>query len=484
MTLQVAASSAGTSAQYYVDSDNPLLVPIGVTLTSTSNSAIFGSGGASLVQIFGFAGGYRGITLGSLGSTGDRVTIGVGGMIGSEMAGITLASTNSTLVNYGQINSIADQAVYFSSSSGGLAGRVYNYGTIQGDTGIFCAFGAGDVRMYNFGTIATSAEKAIYTDQGNDLLVNRGRIEGTVDLYSGNNTLLNRGLITGDVATGVGKDLVDDRSGTIDGSITLGAGTDTFMPGSSAETADGGSDFDILDFSRSSGVRVALDGSIDGTGWAKDDTYTGFEIVVGSTLGNDTLIGDSANNQLHGLGGNDIINGQGGDDSLDGGRGADTLDGGAGVDTLVGGDGNDILLGGDGNDTLDAGLGNDTLTGGLGFDTLYGGGGADRFVFALADMAGSSTAPGTFDTIGDFSAAEKDKIDLSAIDANTTVAKDQAFVFIGANAFHHVAGELRIEAGVAGYLVQGDTNGDGVADFTIGVVPVIAAALVAGDFVL
>ena len=57
-----------------------------------------------------------------------------------------------------------------------------------------------------------------------------------------------------------------------------------------------------------------------------------------------------------------------------------------------------------------------------------------------------------------------DRIDLAAIDADPALAGDQAFTWIGAAAFSGRAGELRVVPG----LVQGDLDGDGLADFEIG----------------
>ena len=67
-------------------------------------------------------------------------------------------------------------------------------------------------------------------------------------------------------------------------------------------------------------------------------------------------------------------------------------------------------------------------------------------------------------------------IDLSGIDAKVHVAKNNAFHFIH-GPFHNVEGELRFVGGI----VQGDVNGDKVADFEIFV---NVATLIAGDFVL
>ena len=87
-----------------------------------------------------------------------------------------------------------------------------------------------------------------------------------------------------------------------------------------------------------------------------------------------------------------------------------------GDDALFGDDGNDDLRGGAGNDLLVGGDGNDTLLGGPGLDTLIGGDGADTFQFtALAQ-----SAPGSVDAILDFSRAEGDEIDLSALNLDRT----------------------------------------------------------------
>lgn len=107
--------------------------------------------------------------------------------------------------------------------------------------------------------------------------------------------------------------------------------------------------------------------------------------------------------------------------------------------------------------------GNDTLTGGGG-DALIGGGGADTCSFAA--LSDSTLASGR-DTIMDFSSLAGDKIDLHLMDAVTTVAGNQAFNFIGTNAFSATAGELHYAPSGANTLISGDVNGDGAADFSI-----------------
>lgn len=144
------------------------------------------------------------------------------------------------------------------------------------------------------------------------------------------------------------------------------------------------------------------------------------------------------------------------------------------ADRMRGLGGNDRIEARDGGDKLDGGSGNDILIGGLGKDYLRGSGGADRFDFnkAIETTKGSGR-----DLILDFSRAQKDKIDLSSIDADSDHAGNQKFHFIGSAGFHGRHAELRCAGGV----IQGDTNGDRVADFEI---KVNVATLKAADFVL
>jgi Ca2+-binding RTX toxin-like protein len=115
----------------------------------------------------------------------------------------------------------------------------------------------------------------------------------------------------------------------------------------------------------------------------------------------------------------------------------------------------------------------------MGADTLTGGAGNDTFLYtAAAQSAGTSV-----DHITDFDAG--DHIDLGQIDADTTQAGDQAFSFIGANAFDHQAGELRAAFDAVNnvWTIEGDTDGDGQADFTLMVATVNGHQIVSGDFI-
>jgi Ca2+-binding RTX toxin-like protein len=166
---------------------------------------------------------------------------------------------------------------------------------------------------------------------------------------------------------------------------------------------------------------------------------------------------------------------------LHGNLGIDVLDGGNDDDLLYGEAGNDTLIGNAGNDALRGGDGKDIIIGGEGQDYLFGGAGADRFIYTAADLA-ASLRDGVYDLIADFSRAEKDRIDLSALDANSKVDGNQSFKFVAGGVFHKVAGELIAESIPGGVLVQGDTNGDGRGDFAIQLRSAVEP--IAADFVL
>ena len=208
------------------------------------------------------------------------------------------------------------------------------------------------------------------------------------------------------------------------------AGNDTLEGGAGADVLEGGDGNDAI-YGRNKGV-VTADG-------------------------NDTIKGGAGHDTIDGGTGNDAINGDEGNDLVYGGTGNDTLYGDLSNDTLFGGDGNDYLFGYSSNDSLVGGSGNDTLYGHTGRDTLDGGVGYDTFVYTSTaqSKAGSSNRDQIyFESPGDFVA---DVIDVSKIDADTTITGDQAFVFIGTTAFT-APGQVRLQAGGADTLILFNTD--------------------------
>ncbi|MCZ0964394.1 calcium-binding protein [Paracoccus benzoatiresistens] len=304
------------------------------------------------------------------------------------------------------------------------ADTVYGFG---GNDKIFG--GLGNDKLYG-----GSGNDTLLGEFGNDLLF--GGLGGdTLFGHQGADTLLgdagNDALYGGD-----GNDLLNG-----------GTGNDTLYTGNSNDTASGGLSNDVL-------YGEAGNDSMSG-GDGQDSIFGG--------IGNDTISGGADNDRLYGEADNDLISGGAGDDWIAGGPGDDRLLGDTGNDVLYAEAGADHLQGGTGNDRLYGGEGNDALYGGTGIDSLYGGAGADVFVF----VDRSDSIPKGRDYIDDFSSFQRDRIDLSAMDALITQSGNQDFTYIGRQTFSGEAGELRWVRTAAATFVQADLNGDAVADFAL-----------------
>lgn len=311
-----------------------------------------------------------------------------------------------------------------------------------------------------------------------ELLSTVGSNEAIVDPGGGNDTVLamGDGIV---VLASAGNDRIDGRNGwvTVDYSagpalmldLSLGDVAQTVGSGDSDVLIDIehliGSDFgDMLTGNDWSNHLEGQGGGDTLMGGAGQDTLRGAggdDVIYAGTF-DDTLFGGAGFDTLDGETQSDVLLGGLGEDLLLGGLGEDVLFGEEGVDVLSGDEGDDSLAGGDGNDVLHGGEGDDLLAGQAGADTLFGGDGADVFLFR--DISDSPADPTARDQIADLDAG--DRIDLSRIDAIVATADDDAFVFVGAQAFSGTAGELSF----IGTLLAGDIDGDGLADFAIEIV--------------
>lgn len=211
-------------------------------------------------------------------------------------------------------------------------------------------------------------------------------------------------------------------------------------------------------------------------------------LIYGNEADNRISSDSTGNTEVHGGDGNDLIRGQesgifvffgdAGKDTLNGSNLADRLNGGDGNDYLGGGGGGDTLLGGDGADTLNGGPGADRQTGGLGND-----------IFRLS-AAGESTSLAP-DIITDFEGAGAqvgDRIDVFGIDANSTIAGNQAFSSLGyCSSFTGFTAlqQLMIVDNGADAIVYGNTDGNmATAEFAIVLQNVEHTSVTMADFLL
>jgi hypothetical protein len=217
-----------------------------------------------------------------------------------------------------------------------------------------------------------------------------------------------------------------------------------------------------------------------------------------SSANNDTLTGTATANTLNGLAGHDFLKGLGGNDTLNGGDGGDFLEGGTGNDKLNGGTGIDTANYGDldtkvvvdlrgdaatDTDTAKRGTETDTLTGiegaigrggadvfygdgqanwfqgGGGKDTFTGGSGRDTYDLNSTSASAVGTAR---DVITDF-AHLVFKIDLMGIDADTTVAGNQSFRWVG-SATLTGPGEVGFYTSGGNTIVRMSTDADAASE--------------------
>jgi Ca2+-binding RTX toxin-like protein len=319
MSLIVLTRSLTASGVTGLDlgSANDGFVGVGVTLDITGAAGIAGLGDSGHdVWVNGTvtttAGG---IVLGQADTAGGNhhIEIGATGIVSSSAVAIGLYGGGSSILNDGNIYSIG-YGILLENRSGATV-TVDNTGIIAASQAISRVFGDenGRVDFTNTGRIYADYS---YTSSANGTAVDQ---------------VINRGLMVGLVDLGGGNDVFDTVGGRVIGDIYGGAGNDLFRPGAQVESITGDAGNDTLDFSPHASITVALDGAFANLGAARNDSYAGIEIVIG-TAGSDRIGGDANGNLLRGNGGVDVLSGQGGNDTLQGGAGADRLNGGAGND--------------------------------------------------------------------------------------------------------------------------------------------------------
>lgn len=300
---------------------------------------------------------------------------------------------------------------------------------------------------------------AAFTGTGNALanIIVGGAVDDILDGGDGDDTLGGEGGI--DTLTGgLGNDRLNGGTGA--DTMNGGDGNDILVIDDLSDVANGGSGIDTVQITvanQAQAYTIAADvenvsnlalGFVTSTLNALANTY-------GGGAGRDMVNAGDGADIVYGRGGQDDLLGEEGNDRLFGDIGDDQLQGGDGTDLLYGGADNDAIFGGIGNDTLYGEAGDDMLIGEAGIDILNGGLGADTFVFTTGD-SGATIA--TADRIQGFSSAQGDRIDLSAIGVSS---------FVGTAAFSNTAGEVRTQLINGNTFVQGDVDGNGVADFMI-----------------
>jgi Ca2+-binding RTX toxin-like protein len=412
----------------------------------------------------------------------DTVNSSVNWTLGAETERLVLTGTGS-LTGIG--NDLANII------TGNAAANILNGGigadTMQGGLGndTYVVDNAGDVTTDTGGvdTVQSSVTVTLHASIDNLILTGAAAVNGT------GNGLWN--VMTGNSA-----------ANTLDGGI----GNDILSGGLGADTLIGGAGHDTYH------VDNVGDQVID-TGGGNDHVHSSISYVLGTDLEYLTLTGtaisatgNAKNNLIYGNASNNIIDGGLGADFMVGGNGNDTyyVENGSDQITEHLNQGNDTVMssvhhalrgnienltligtnavsatGNELANTITGNSANNVLSGGLGGDALAGGGGNDTYQYRFVT---DSTAAAK-DQISGFNAG--DKINLSLLDADTgTTVNNDAFTFVGSNAFSNTAGELRATETGGVWTIEADVNGDGLADLVIGLATESGYLIGAGDFML
>jgi Ca2+-binding RTX toxin-like protein len=424
----------------------------------------------------------------NVGEGTDTVVSSIDYTLGANVENLSLTGTAISATGNGLNNAIRGTSAANVLDGGAGADKLYGYG--GDDTYIVDTSSDRTAEIPGGGTdtVMSSATYTLFSYIENLTLTGSSAIGGT-------------GNIEDNVLTG------NDAANTLNGV----AGNDTLIGNGGNDWLDGGTGADTMTGGLGNDtytVDNVLDTITENVGEGTDLVRSSISYTLGANVENLTLLG-SANidgtgnalaNALRGNAGNNILDGGAGADKMYGYGGDDTFiidnagDGiseaaGGGTDTAlasvsytlaanvenltltgtsaINGTGNaldNVITGNLAANVLSGSGGNDTLIGGAGTDHMTGGAGNDMFVFANGDFGGATTA--TADEIVDFTSGQ-DTIDLSQVDANSLLGGDQAFAFVGTSAFSDTAGELRFEQISGNTYLEGDLNGDGVADFMI-----------------
>jgi len=482
LTLKGVSASGVTAASFIGLTSATPPPPSGVTVNGTAGADSL-SGGTGNDTLNGYGGNDR--LYGNLGADSMYGGTGDDSYIVDNPADVIVekagegADSVLAYVSYTLSANLENLTLMGSAAIDGTGNGLDNY--LKGNTAANVLSGGAGNDLY-------------YVDTGDVVRENAG--EGVDRIMSSISYVLPANVenltLTGSAANGTGNALNNQLVGNAAANVLNGnAGVDSLYGGL-------GDDSYIVD--------NPADVIVEKVGEGADSVLAYASYTLSANLENLTLMGSAAidgtgnglDNYLKGNTAANVLSGGAGNDILIGNLGADTMKGGTGNDLYYIDDVGDVIVEnvGEGTDrvtssityTLPAnvehlalsgsaainatgnGLTNalagnsaaNVLDGDGGADVLTGGAGDDTFVYnALSD-----SAPSSHDRITDFDSAH-DHIDLSAIDANTGLAGDQAFAFVGA--FDHHAGQavLSFDAAHNQTTLTLDVNGDAVADFAL-----------------
>ena len=442
-------------------------------------------------------------------STSDVVTEGSGANSGNDTVRTTLASytlpanvENVIYIGTGAFTGTGNSLV--NSMTGGAGSD-----SLNGSTAADTMLGGGGNDNYTFDANGDTAIEGV--NAGTD------SVSATVTVTLADNV---------ENLTLTGSSNLSGTGNSIDNILTGNSGVNTLTGGGGSDTLNGGTGGDGM-YGGEGDDNYTVDNAADITGedagkgtdrvsssvtrtladHLEHLTLTGSSAIngTGNSL-NNRIVGNSGANTLSGAAGEDVLIGAAGNDifygntsstvgteidtvsyegttaavtfnlglttaQATGGSGSDRVPNGS-IENLIGGSAADTLTGTSGDNRIEGAAGNDKLNGLTGADVFIGNAGLDTIdcgsettnaVDTVVYLFSGDSAVGTNrDQILNFKTG--DKIDLSAIDANSSAANDQAFTF---NTTTAKANSIWFAVSGSDVIVRGDVNGNTTADFEI-----------------
>lgn len=325
------------------------------------------------------------------GNAGEKVALFEVYRIGDTSGALDVDVTFGGTVDANDVStSLAPTTVSFADgeSSKSVAVTITGDNTVEADETLTATISIDEVANPNVLVVATSASTTIANDDGDDAPVNTPPtgvvVVGGTPIEGQTLTAVTGGLQDAD---GLGSFSFQwMRNGAPIAGATAATyvaqvhDIDQFIQVAVSYTDGGGTDESVVSNAAQIDMRPATNGNdvIFGSPLL-DDTIVGLDgaDAIFGLAGNDRLDGGPGNDSVQGGDGNDGVIGGDGNDTLSGGNGDDNVASGAGNDIAAGDAGNDLMGGGQGNDTMSGGTGNDFMGGGLDDDVMDGGPGND-----------------------------------------------------------------------------------------------------------
>ncbi|MCA0434202.1 MAG: M10 family metallopeptidase C-terminal domain-containing protein [Proteobacteria bacterium] len=252
MAFIIGAPYNGTGLLAALDDDDVYLLPAGIVARSTNNTAVIATGDNNQLTVEGalYGSGYA-VDLGFFGTIDNRLTIAASGIVASTAStAVDVDSGQATIINAGLIAGTTVGIGFYAGT--GTGSSIVNSGRILSGTYTIYHGGEENLSLTNTGTITSYGYSSYQSASviAIDVVTNKGTMNGSVYLGSGADTYDGRttGRVVGDVYGGADADKL--YGGNAADKLHGDEGADFIYGGLGADHLWGGvdSDMDVFDY--------------------------------------------------------------------------------------------------------------------------------------------------------------------------------------------------------------------------------------------